>query len=463
LNLFSYSVGQFHYKTDGFRENNDIEQSIYNGFVQAALTPTVNLQAEYRYRDIEHGDLSYDFDLESPDTTFRHDSIVKTFRAGLNIKPQRQSTILASFMLQEKNENEAYTIVEEIFGIPFDVPTEVGLEEDGWMGEVQYLFVSPAWDLIVGGGYYDFDTTTSITTTVFGSTTTVPEDFDNSYANGYIYSNIDFIKNVILTIGLSYDSMDDDQLEDKDSINPKFGLRWKMLASTTLRLAAFKVLKRSVIADQTLEPTQVAGFNQFFDDYNGAESIDYGIAVDHKFFETLSGGVEYFRRDIDFSIGGAGSDREEDWEENIYRGFLSWTPSKVIAVNLDYSYEDFERQPSPAYLGFAPLETLTHLAPLKISYFHSSGVFWKLISTYVNQKVTLYDSNGNSERDEFVTLDAAFGYRLPSRHGLLSAEVRNIFDQEFSYKGYDDRTPDRVAVPYFLPERTFIVRFSFSF
>jgi hypothetical protein len=31
----SYSVGQYHYQTDGFRENNDLAQNIYNAFIQA--------------------------------------------------------------------------------------------------------------------------------------------------------------------------------------------------------------------------------------------------------------------------------------------------------------------------------------------------------------------------------------------------------------------------------------------
>ena len=35
----SFSVGQFHYKTDGFRPNNDLEQDVYNAFVQLTRRP----------------------------------------------------------------------------------------------------------------------------------------------------------------------------------------------------------------------------------------------------------------------------------------------------------------------------------------------------------------------------------------------------------------------------------------
>jgi hypothetical protein len=45
-NRFSYSLGQFHYETDGFRENNDQTQDIYNVFMQASLSHKTSVQAE---------------------------------------------------------------------------------------------------------------------------------------------------------------------------------------------------------------------------------------------------------------------------------------------------------------------------------------------------------------------------------------------------------------------------------
>ncbi|TVR64724.1 MAG: TonB-dependent receptor, partial [Candidatus Competibacteraceae bacterium] len=41
---FSYSIGQFHYQSDGFRPNNDLQNDIYNLFVQTAVTPDFSLQ-----------------------------------------------------------------------------------------------------------------------------------------------------------------------------------------------------------------------------------------------------------------------------------------------------------------------------------------------------------------------------------------------------------------------------------
>jgi hypothetical protein len=64
--------------------------------------------------------------------------------------------------------------------------------------------------------------------------------------------------------------------EETSQFNPKFGVTWNPLAATTVRAAIFRTLKRTLITDQTLEPTQVAGFNQFFDDINLTETWRYG-------------------------------------------------------------------------------------------------------------------------------------------------------------------------------------------
>ena len=84
-----------------------------------------------------------------------------------------------------------------------------------------------------------------------------------------LYSYINLLKNVTFTLGASgdfFDTTSGSGLGDRSQFNPKFGITWKSVPSTTVRAAVFRALKRTLITDQTLEPTQVAGFNQFFDD-----------------------------------------------------------------------------------------------------------------------------------------------------------------------------------------------------
>ena len=120
----------------------------------------------------------------------------------------------------------------------------------------------------------------------------------------YAYAYVNLLKNVTATLGLSFDSLSGDEDVNKDQVNPKFGITWTPFAGTTLRAAVFRVLKRTLITDQTLEPTQVAGFNQFFDDVHLTEAWRYGGAIDQKFTKSLFGGVEFSKRDLTVPIPG---------------------------------------------------------------------------------------------------------------------------------------------------------------
>ena len=93
---FSYSLGQFHHQTNGFRPNNKIDQNIYNAFMQGSPSEGLNIQAEYRHRDVMHGDLFYYGDLSefSPKLT-RHVN-TDTYRIGMTITPTTNSNILTS-------------------------------------------------------------------------------------------------------------------------------------------------------------------------------------------------------------------------------------------------------------------------------------------------------------------------------------------------------------------------------
>ena len=59
---FSISAGAFQYDTDGWRPNAGFEHEIKNFFMQAAVTPDLNVQAEVRHRESQQGDLAFNFD-----------------------------------------------------------------------------------------------------------------------------------------------------------------------------------------------------------------------------------------------------------------------------------------------------------------------------------------------------------------------------------------------------------------
>ena len=224
-------------------------------------------------------------------------------------------------------------------------------------------------------------------------------------------------------------------------------MTWNPFPDTTLRAAVFRVLKRTLITEQTLEPTQVAGFNQFFDDEESTESWRYGVGVDQRFTPSLYGGVEFSLRDLDVpgQVVSPDSDEirivREDWREYLARVYVYWTPHRWLALTAEYLYEQFE-QTDNGLRNEAFTELRTHRVPIGLRFFHPSGVGFLVTATYVNQDGDFQPRGSDccvSDQEDFWVVDAALSYRLPKRWGLLTVGVSNLFDEQFRYQETDVR------------------------
>ena len=211
----------------------------------------------------------------------------------------------------------------------------------------------------------------------------------------------------------------------------------------------------------------MAGFNQFFDDFEATKAWRYGIGIDQKFSSTVYGGVEFSKRDMDvLEIAG---DITSDWEEKLVRAYLDWAPCPWLSTSAEYQYERFERDNK--YIGpelFFDIKT--QRLPLRIKFFHPSGFTAGLKATYVDQKgkFKITDSEGEvPDDDQFWVVDASIGYRLPKRWGLITIEARNLFDESFKYQDTDTVSISRGSTlplnPLISPERLILARFTLTF
>ena len=243
----------------------------------------------------------------------------------------------------------------------------------------------------------------------------------------------------------------------KDQFNPKFGITWNPFATTTVRAAVFRVLRRTTINDQTIEPTQVAGFNQFFNDNSATDAWRYGVAIDQKITRDLFGGVEVSKRDltrpiIDLSNPTRPVTQEVDTDEYLGRAYLFWTPHPWLGLRAEYIFERFKNAPEK-FDRFKDLDT--HRVPLGINLFHPSGLSAFLTATYWNQDgefVRILGRGVQSGSDDFWTVDAAINYRLPKRYGFITVGATNLFDKEFKFF---DTAPGNQSIQ---PTRTFFAR-----
>ena len=219
-------------------------------------------------------------------------------------------------------------------------------------------------------------------------------------------------------------------------------------------------MKRTLITDQTIEPTQVAGFNQFFDDLNGTKSWRYGGAIDQRFTKDLFGGVELSKRDLEFKVVDIISDPTShttttlNADEYLARTYLFWTPHPWLALRAEYMFERFEQD-----VLTDRLKMNTHRVPLGINFFHPSGVSTFLTATYWNQEGKFQRIAGAIEAgsDNFWTVDAAINYRLPKRYGFVTVGATNLFDQDFKFFDGDAQNP------IIQPTRTIFGRVTLAF
>jgi tetratricopeptide (TPR) repeat protein len=438
----SFSLGYTGFNTDGFRPNSDQTDHLFNAFLQFELSPSTSLQAEYRYRNLEQGDVQQRFFREDFFRTLRNEEDRHTFRLGGRHTFSPGSILLASVTYQDKDAR----LRTDDFPDPgsfsvFHVP------ETAFGAELQHLFRSRYVNLRTGAGYFDVQREQRVT---FGFPGIDPirfvTDADLQHANVYAYADLNAVRNVTVTVGLSYDSLSGDEAAaDKDQVNPKVGITWNPFPGTTLRAAAFRSLKRTLITDQTLEPTQVAGFNQFFDDVNLTEAWRYGAAIDQKLTHGLFGGVEVSKRDLTVPILDVSDpfdprQRDVDWDEYLGRAYVFWTPHRWLALRAEYLFERFER----AVVG--PLKLDTHRVPLGARFFHPSGFGASATMTYWNQKGTFTPFVDptvplRTGRDDFWLVDASLSYRLPKRYGFITVGATNLLDRKFRFFEVDFDNP----------------------
>ncbi|MEA3242175.1 MAG: TonB-dependent receptor, partial [Pseudomonadota bacterium] len=460
----SYSLGQFHYETDGFRDNNDNEEDLYNGFLQYAISPQLNVQGEFRRRETDQGDLRLNFDPELFSDSRRRKVNQSTYRLGGHYEPTLSSDVLVSYIYSDTNEKLA---------VPGDNEPDLDSEEvaDARQLEAQFLYRQHRYNIVAGGGRYDVDYTGGTVldwTPVFPFACPpsppfppvpclLPAQPDSQQDAVYLYSNITYPRNLTWTLGLGYDSVELYN-DDNDRYSPKLGAQWDISSGTRLRLAYFESVKRSLVVEQSIEPTQVSGFNQFYDENNGSRSDNYGAAIDAHFSAALYSGLEYMRRDVDVQQINTefATKSYEKREEDSYRAYFNWALNKRLALTAEYRLEKIDNGNNPG-----PRQLDTASVPVGLNFFHPDGIFASVGVSYVDQEIKRQFSS-QRESDDFTLVDVSLGYRLPKRYGIIGVEVQNLFDKNFSYQDRNFMTSELVP-PEYIPDRTILGRISLNF
>jgi tetratricopeptide (TPR) repeat protein len=445
----SYSVGQFRYMSDGIRENNDLDQKIYNAFIQFSPNDRSSIQAELRSNEFDHGDLTLLFDPSSH-TDARQTDSADTLRVGGHRRLDNGDTLLGTIVYQQDSNSSTLG----------PISLDARLYMHG--ADIQHIHTAAQWN--VRSGILSMSQTGS----VGGDVAVLPPGQSNLDARQdsiYSYADIALSPHLTLTAGAAADSIKD-TLADVTKIDPKLGVTWMATDALTLRAAAFKTLTYNLStskqnAQPRLEPTQVAGFNQFLFASNGDTATVHGLGLDGRLSDAMFAGVEVAQRDVETQIIDGSTNPpgvvRKPGREKTARSYFYWAPRPTVSFSARYEVGDFTADElSPYYFTEMKLRRL----PLEAKYFSRSGFSAGLrLSHYHEEGVFTSSLTGVAEpgQDTFWTTDTMLGYRLPKRRGMLSLNVENLFDKDFHYQNIDPENPSVV------PERFAYFRFTLAF
>ncbi|MCI0410805.1 MAG: TonB-dependent receptor, partial [Acidobacteria bacterium] len=312
----------------------------------------------------------------------------------------------------------------------------------------------------------------------------------DTYLNGYAYLKIRDLGPVEVTAGASVDSVDAPsglippensaiipaEIEFSETkFNPKLGVSVYLKSKTTLRAAGYYRLSPSLGRIQSLEPTQIAGFNQLFDEPGGTRSLSYGIGVDQTFNAYLFGGVSALRRDLnipsaycttgnDFTAcAGQVADVivHQDSTNDYLSAYFNAALGKYVAAGIEYAQEeyDFELAFTSSPLPFKDSIEREKLRP-QVRLFFPSGFFAGASGTRYDEHVDQFDDLASSVRttvdSSFWIADLLVGYKFPKRYGSVVLQAQNLGDREF---GFYDRAVEETVIP----ARTITLRVNFTY
>jgi tetratricopeptide (TPR) repeat protein len=469
----AFSLGQFHYETDGWRENNDSKNDIYNVFFQVSMTPSTSIQFEHRRHEKKSGDVNFTFKAEDLDPRERNLFDNRINRIGLHHEMSTKGHFIASAVSQNVLQSKRvykwlYLSEEDTDSYPAFLDGSARIKTDSESLLLEAQLIQPLYEhsVILGGGRYHGDRTIAKeewntyylqlpdeVVVVPGRPPALVDEVDPEFSNIYLYSQLTLPRDISLTLGVSYEDAESSYYNHKQA-SPKFGLTWDASHNLTFRTAYIESISRPHFLYQTIEPSQVSGFNQLFQIAQGAEIKLYGVGVDAQLTNRLSAGADFTRKNMSEPWNTLdGEDFIINSDHDLAHIYLHWAATDRLGMRIGLEKDYFTQKISPQKLN-------TRRVPIGINYYWPFGLFLKAEAIYINQEITQF-VNVN-DREDFWNFDVVTGYRLPKRYGKFELIIKNLLDEKFDY--YDAGFHvDESATPSYWPDRQVFARFSLNF
>jgi tetratricopeptide (TPR) repeat protein len=479
---FAAAVSFEDFDDDGFRVNTDIHRTRLRAFGTLALTPTDTLQVNILDASQESGDLPL---RELP--VLLTPERLETDLTNVGVSYHRIISPAADLAISAIHNK---TVQKGSIEFPGQAPFGSEVTLQGPQLEAQFVLRRGRGSWVLGAGRFDGDRKLETTGSQALGIPPIRLESDDTFTNGYAYFKLRDLGRFSLSVGAAVESAEapvglllprDSQIGAAEIVftetrlSPKVGVTFHGGSGTTLRAAAYQRLSPAIGRLQTLEPTQVAGFNQLFDDPGGTRSLSWGFGVDQEFGHGVYGGLSILRRDL--TIPEAACNRadpfagcasqvatgiaERSSDETLRSAYVHGTLGRRISASVEYTMKKQEfdfTQISPVGL-FEDFVRTERIRP-GVRLFLPNGIFAGATATFYDQRVDQFDNLRSSRRtvvdSKFAVLDARVGYKLPKRYGSILLEALNLSDREFSF--YLRATEEMV-----LPARTLVLKANFTY
>ena len=434
----AYSVSQAHYATDGFESNNSVDRNIYDlllkGQISANSVLTFNLKRS---------------ELRLDETYYRFDP---TFTFSTRIENQESSASIGGFHTMDAATNFVW----------FATYSEEDQSSRDFPGLVLAFQERVRTRSVEGQLVRTFGTVQTVVG--LGSTTSKERfagggDIDTRARTVYAYARWIPTASLHVHAGLSNEWFDtiNSILESsiaRHRLSPKFGIAWFPSRDLTIRVATYSNVRRPFIGSRTLEPTQVAGFNQFFSgfkelfgDQNGSTARSRSIAFDGRLKNRTFLGGSLTSREL--AVPSILVNADFDWKERLsrayaYRAFNVSAASKWQAgLSAEYEHEKLLR-PQVLTGPEGIVNIRTDRLPLRAKLFNANGLSFGVATTHVRQSGDFSVDTGLpvvDKRSSAWLTDMEAEFRLEERLGAIHFGVRNLFDRRLDVFDTDPIRP----------------------
>lgn len=433
------SLGQYHYESDGWRENADQEQDIYNGLVQWQVGPGTSLQFESRKLTWDKGDLTINWEGELSQIA-EQEFISRVNRIGLSQKLGAKNVVLVSIVDQmvDDSVSSESAIGLQNFGREKEEPTSIELQLVNFLSRGYLQF---------GVGRTDSKLESEATSDFSGFLILdETEGSDSLHENVYAYwtSSLWGLKTV--EVGAAYDRFKSDrkaidnvlssstELSEKyHQWSPKLGLSFDIGQQSVARIALFRTLYRQVAANQTLEPTHIVGFNQRYEEFAGTDSKNLVMAIDVARDSSFRYGMGFQRQLDDFPFDDAGTLKRIASRESDFNVYADYFIGAGWAINLGYREWRYDANIPSAIDQLSEIET--RLVPIAAT--KNIGSYFQIAikQTYYDQvyvipvlDMDLFEARDVTFNSSGWITDFALKQLMPGRLGFIELGISNAFD-----------------------------------